>query len=120
MIQQKRPSLSPEKSFFLILPIALRLRLINRGGLTMYAPMDCQRLALKAPYRSTLKIRFYSFVALGRKAQGIEHDPPVIKYTPVAIRERKSALVGRSGMRQLLVAEGKKEQTEGSKPMTTG
>lgn len=91
------PSLSPEKSFFLILPIALRLRLINRGGLTMYAPMDCQRLALKAPYRSTLKIRFYSFVALGRKAQGIEHDPPVIKYTPVAIRERNSALVGRSG-----------------------
>lgn len=28
-------SLSPEKSFFLILPIALRLRLINRGGFTM-------------------------------------------------------------------------------------
>lgn len=84
----------PEKSFFLILP---RLRLINRGGLTMYAPMDCQRLALKAPYRSTLKIRFDSFVALVRKAQGIEHDPPVIKYTPAAIRERNSALVGRSG-----------------------
>lgn len=61
----------------------------------MYAPMDCQRLALKAPYRS--KIRFDSFVALVRKAQGIEHDPPVIKYTPAAIRERNSALVGRSG-----------------------
>ncbi|KAH9794454.1 putative S-adenosyl-L-methionine:salicylic acid carboxyl methyltransferase [Citrus sinensis] len=57
--------------------------------------IDYVRLALKAPYRS--KIRFDSFVALVRKAQGIEHDPPVIKYTPAAIRERNSALVGRSG-----------------------
>lgn len=33
----------------------------------MYAPVDCQRLALKAPYRNTLEITFVSFIALVRK-----------------------------------------------------